>query len=237
MKPIFPILILNARPAAGKSEIIDYLQHTPLEERSRRFHVGVLDVIDDFPMLWTWFEEDAILTRMGHPRLHTDADGYFKAPYLWHLLIERMNLEYEKRLRDIDAYHATHTTLIEFSRGAEHGGYAAAYTHLSDAILSRAATLYVHVSYAESRRKNRARFNPERPDSILEHGLSDEKLERLYREDDWETFSAADPRQLHVRGHHIPYTVFENEDDVTTEPEEALDRRLHAALTRLWEMH
>lgn len=44
MNEIFPILIFNGRPAAGKSEVIDYIKHCPLErgspastsERSRR---------------------------------------------------------------------------------------------------------------------------------------------------------------------------------------------------------
>jgi hypothetical protein len=60
----FDVLILIARPAAGKSEVIDYLQSTPVEERARRFHVGPFQVIDDFPMLWAWFEEDDILEQV-----------------------------------------------------------------------------------------------------------------------------------------------------------------------------
>jgi len=235
MKPeTFPVLILNARPAAGKSEIIDYLQHTPLAERRQRFHIGELDILDDFPMLWVWFEEDAILSRMGHPRLHTDAGNDFKWPYLWQLLIERLSLEYAKRLRNTPAYHAQYTTVIEFSRGSEHGGYQAAYPHLSEVLLQRAAVLYIRVSYEESLRKNRARFNPNRPDSILEHGLSDEKLARLYRENDWETFSAANPHYLLVKGMQVPYAVFENDDDVTTPRGAALGARLEETLGRLW---
>ncbi|MGC9357321.1 MAG: hypothetical protein ACP5GX_05630 [Anaerolineae bacterium] len=231
----FPILILNARPGAGKSEIIDYLQRTPLTERSQRFHVAELDVIDDFPMLWTWFEEDSILERMGHPRLHTDPEGYFKETYLWHLLIERISLEYDKRLRDISNYHRTYTTIIEFSRGTEHGGYQEAYPHLSDIILERAASLYIQVSFKESLRKNRARFNPERPDSILEHGLSEDKLKKLYRWDDWDAFTTEDTEQVTVKGHVIPYVVFENEDDVTTPRGEILGKRLETTLDRLWD--
>ncbi|MBN1261440.1 MAG: hypothetical protein JXB35_12250 [Anaerolineae bacterium] len=232
--PIFPVLILNARPGAGKSEIIDFLNAVSPLERRRRFHVGETDVIDDFPMLWTWFEEDDILTCMGHPRLHTDREGYFKQAYLWHLLIERIGLEYDKRLRDVPDYHGTYTTIVEFSRGAEHGGYRAAYQHLSDVLLERAAALYIRVSYEESLRKNRVRFNPERPDSILEHGLDDEKLERLYRDDDWDAFSVADPASLHIRDRRIPYAVFENEDDVTTSRGTALATRLETTLDVLW---
>ena len=181
----FPILILIGRPASGKSEIIDYLVKADPGERLRRYHVGTPDVLDDFEMLWAWFEEDHILERsLGKPRLHTDSDGYFLDESLWHLLIERLSLEYRKRQRD-PLYHQTHTTIVEFSRGSEHGGYAKAFEHLSDETLAQAAILYVRVSFSESLRKNRRRFNPELPDSILEHSLPDAKLERLYKEDDW----------------------------------------------------
>ncbi|MBN1994192.1 MAG: hypothetical protein JW953_15950 [Anaerolineae bacterium] len=236
-KDTFDILMLIARPAAGKSEIIDYLKRTDLDSRRQRFHVGEFQEIDDFPMLWAWFEEDHILSRFGHPRLHTTADNYFKWPYLWDVLIHRICLEYSKRLRDNPHYHDRFTTIIEFARGREHGGFARAFAHLSEEVLSRATILYLNVSFAESLRKNRRRFNPNRPDSILEHGLPDEKLKRLYKESDWEEVSAADPEFITLQGRRVPYVVFENEDDVTTGPGEALGRRLEETLGRLWKLY
>ena len=236
MSAIFPILILNGRPAAGKSEVIDYLLKLDADTRRERFHVGELYELDDFPMLWTWFEEDAILERkLGRPRLHTDADGYFVHNDLWHLLIERLSLEYEKLLRDDPNLHDTHTVLIEFSRGSEHGGYRAAYPHLSDAILRQAGIFYIDVPYEESLRKNRRRFNPDRPDSILEHGLPDEKLERLYKEVDWHELAAADPEVIRVRGFDVPYVVFSNHDDVTTTLGPVFEARMAETLGTLWE--
>jgi hypothetical protein len=236
-KDTFDVLILIGRPASGKSEISDHLMHMPPEVRRSKFHIADLDVIDDFPMLWTWFEEDHILSeQLGQPRLYTDADGYFKHRYLWHLLIERIGLEYHKRLRDDPIYHDHTTTLVEFSRGDEHGGYAGAVPRLADDLLRRAAVLYVRVSFEESLRKNRRRFNPDRPDSILEHSLPDEKLTRLYRDDDWATLSASDPRFLDVRSIRVPYVVFENEDDVATGKPDLLAERLEQALGRLWEL-
>jgi hypothetical protein len=229
------VLVLIGRPASGKSEIIDHLARTPADTRRRRFRVAGLDVLDDFPMLWAWFEEDDILReRLGRPRLHTDDGGYFRYPYLWHLLIERLSLEYHKRLRDDPAYHARTTALVEFSRGSEHGGYGAAFPHLAGDLLRRAAVVYVRVSYAESLRKNRRRVNVRRPDSILEHGLPDEKMERLYRDDDWDVLSAGDPCFLTVAGVRVPYAVFENEDDVTAGTPDLLDARLAEVLGRLW---
>lgn len=233
----FDILILIARPAAGKSEIIDYLRRTPLETRRRRFHIGNFEEIDDFPMLWTWFEEDAILAEMGYPRLYTTGDEFFKGHHLWDLLIRRICLEYDKRLRDDPAYHEHTTTIIEFARGREHGGFSRAFQHLSDRVLDRAAILYINVSFEESLRKNRRRFNPDRPDSILEHALPDEKMERLYRYTDWEDLTAGDPAFIPLRGRRVPYVVFENEDDVTTTGGTALGDRLEAALGQLWKLY
>jgi hypothetical protein len=233
----FEILLLIARPAAGKSEIIDYLKKSPLPERMQRFHVGRLEEIDDFPMLWTWFEEDALLERMGHPRLHTDADGYFLGNHLWDLLIERICLEYQKRLRDVPKLTDEFTTLIEFSRGTEHGGYRSAFCHLSPDVVERMAVLYVDVSWEESLRKNRQRFNPDKPDSILEHGLPDAKLERLYRDTDWHEVSSIDPEYLEIQGRQVPYAVFDNSDDVTTARGTALGDRLEEVTGLLWQRY
>jgi len=228
----FPALILNARPGSGKSEILHFLEALPIEERIRRFHIGPMLVLDDFPMLWAWFEEDDILENVfGHPRLHSDSDGYFLSEDLWHLLIRRLCLEYEKSRRDLGA---DPTILIEFSRGTEHGGYHTAYQHISDQVLADASILYLQVSYEESLRKNRRRYNPDRPDSILEHGLSDEKLERLYKGDDWKEFSAPDPEWIRIQNHKLPYVIFDNEDDVTTPGGEPLAHRLEDSLNRLW---
>lgn len=233
-KDIFNVLIMLGRPASGKSEIIDYLLRLPDEERESRFHLGRVDVLDDFPMLWTWFEEDNILIELGKPRLNTDEQGYFKHEYLWHMLIRRLELEYRKLLRDRPDYHQTRTTLIEFSRGSEHGGYREAFNHFSPDLLKRAAVVYVDVSYEESRRKNRRRFNPDRPDSILEHALSDDRLERLYKNIDWEEFSRSDLHDLLVGDIRVPYVVFPNEDDVTTGKPDRLGQRLEKVLGRLW---
>ncbi|NCP16461.1 hypothetical protein GW866_05390 [bacterium] len=234
----FDVLILIGRPASGKSEILDFLKHTAPDIRRSRFHIAELDILDDFPMLWIWFEEDRILNQqLGQPRLYTDEGGYFKHPAYWHLLIERLSLDYQKRQRDDPAYHDHTTALVEFSRGSEHGGYGEAFPHLADDLLQKAAIVYVNVSFVESLRKNRRRFNPQRPDSILEHGLSDEKMERLYQDDDWGSMAQGEAGFVTVRAEHVPYAVFENEDDVTTGKPELLAERLEEVLNGLWVMY
>jgi hypothetical protein len=153
------------------------------------------------------------------------------------VLIRRICGEYNKHLRDQPDYHERFTTLIEFARGSEHGGFARAFEHLSEEVVRRAAILYINVSFEESLRKNRRRFNPNKPDSILEHGLPDATLERLYKESDWAQVSAADPEFITIQGRRVPYAVFENEDDVTTGRGEALRNRLEEALARLWRLY
>jgi len=233
----FEILLLIARPAAGKSEIIAHLKNTPIEERKQQYHIGEFEELDDFPMLWTWFEEDAILTKLGHPRIHTDQEGCFLFDYQWDLLIERINLEYEKIIRDEKDYHSRKTIIVEFARGTSHGGFQRAFDHLSKAIAERLAILYVDVSWEESLRKNKARFNPDRPDSILEHGLSDEKMESLYRDSDWKDIFIDQPDNILIQNIPVPYIIFENEDDVTSQGGEVLSSRLHDRLSKLYQKY
>ena len=102
-------------------------------------------------------------------------------------------------LRDQPDLHLQHTLLVEFSRGKEHGGYTEAFKHIPAEMAARMSILFLQVSWEESLRKNRKRFNPEKPDSILEHGLSDEKMEKLYRENDWKEITAGSPETIHIQ--------------------------------------
>jgi len=124
---------------------------------------------------------------------------------------------------------------LEFSRGKEHSGYKRAFPLLSDQILNKLSVLYLNVSWSESLRKNRNRYNPDKPDSILEHGLPDKKLERLYSECGFLDLTKEDNSYITIRNHKVPYAVFENEDDVTTVYKPALRARLKDCLDILWE--
>ncbi len=237
MKELFEKIILLGRPASGKSEIINYIKNTPEDERKSRFHIGKLVEIDDFPMLWTWFEEDDILEKVfKKPRLHSTPDGYFKEEYLWHLLIERISLDYKKSKRDLAEKAGNVTHLIEFSRGTEHGGYRTAFKHLSKELLESAVILYVNVPFEESLRKNRKRFNPDKPDSILEHGLPDSKLEKMYKEVDFHEVIAGTTDHLEINGVSVPYVIFENMPSKTDDPA-LLGPALDAEITKLWNLY
>ncbi|MEA3356093.1 MAG: hypothetical protein U9Q23_01950, partial [Candidatus Bipolaricaulota bacterium] len=86
-------------------------------------------------------------------------------------------------------------------------GYAEALAHLATTILSRAAILYVNVSYAESCRRNTARGDPQERDSILSHSVPQHEMEQVYQNDDWPVITGGMEGFLNVKGIRVPYVT------------------------------
>jgi len=211
-------LVLIGRPAAGKSEIIDYLGSIADAEREKLLGMGPIEVIDDFPFLWEKFEEDRILVDHGRARLWTDDDLYFTDDFFWVFMIEKINLTYRKALARDPAGFSSRTKIIEFARGGTEG-YARSLGALCDEILDRASILYVKVPYEESERRNRRRARPGEEDSILYHSLPDEKMRHYYRVDDWEDVTGGrDAGTIELRGREVGFANFVNEPELTDDP-------------------
>jgi hypothetical protein len=233
MKPQhLDVIILIGRPAAGKSEVIDFLKKAPLQERLNRFHVSEFEEFDDFVYVWETFEVDDILSRHSKPRVWTDENYWFKDEFIWNLYIERINLAYRKKLAAQPDYHARSTAIIEFARGGEHG-FGEAFSFLHEEILKRAGIIYINVAYEESVRKNRRRARPGMEDSILYHSLPDNKMEFYYKTNDWERLTSQDPGFINIKGFKVPYAVFENQPEKTDNPD-TLGRELERVTSRLW---
>lgn len=228
-------VILIGRPAAGKSEVIDFLKKIDDRGRMERFHVGPFEEIDDFPFVWETFEIDSIYEKYGKPRIFTDKKLYFKDDFTWTLFLERINLEFEKRLRADKEYLDKKTAIIEFSRGGK-TGYRDAFNTLSDEILSSAGIVYINVSYQESVRKNRRRFKPDQADSILFHSLPDEKMEFYYKINDFEEVCPEKAGIIEVKGHKVPYCVLDNEPEKTNDREK-LGNALDKVFNTLWNLY
>ena len=212
VEDVFPVLLLLGRPASGKSEFIDFMEKTPLPERAGLYHIGDLRVIDDFPILWEKFLEDDIWERLGRGRLFSRTAGTNYAvadPLIWAFLIEKLNRAAEEALPTLSGGD---TLLIEFSRGGE-DGYRQALSLLSAEIMKRASILYVVVSFEESRRRNQARYDEARRDSILTHSVPREDLEKTYGSDDWRKLATDRTGRIRVNGISVPYATMKNEPE------------------------
>lgn len=214
----FPIIILIGRPAAGKSEIIDFLKPMCENLRRARFHIAPLEEIDDFVWVWETFQDDDIRAKHGKPRLHTTPDYFFLDPFIWNFYIEKINLAFQQRVARDPSYLNDQTTLIEFARGGEQG-FAEAFSFLADEILKQAVVIYIRVSYAESVRRNRQRKRVGEEGSILHHSLPENKMEFYYQTNDWEKISRGESSGfLEIKGQRVPFAVFENEPEKTADP-------------------
>lgn len=232
MQDIFHTIILTARPAAGKSEVIDFLKKQSPEERRRSFHVGEIVEIDDFPYIWEKFEEDKILADAGRPRLWTDDKLYFKDKWAWDFFLQKMNMAFHRHLAEGDDGK---TVLFEFARGGK-DAIGHALNVISPEVLKRAGILYLQVSYEESVRKNRRRFKPELAHSVLYHSLPDEKMEFYYKENDWAQLANGLTGRIPAQGINVPYSVLVNEPEVTDSVAK-LAPALREALDQLWRLY
>jgi len=227
----FDVLLLLGRPASGKSEFIDFMTRVPGTERVRLFHIGSFSVVDDFPILWQRFEEDDLRERLGRPRLHSRrCDGNYAVTddELWNSLIEKIGGKVERALATLGT--SSRTMIVEFSRGGP-TGYADALAHLPRSVLSRAAILYLSVSFDESWRRNLARYDEARRDGILTHSVPREEMQRTYRIDDWNTIAGEPLGTLDIAGIKVPYATMVNEPE-STDPV-VLARRCAEALDPL----
>ncbi len=182
------------------------------------------------------------------------------------LLADRLSGEADRLNREIFGRRPSSlngkTIVIEFARGGPDGasmplpttyGYAYAFSQLSEAILERAAVLYIWVTPEESRRKNRARANPDDPGSILNHMCPEDVMINEYGSCDMEHLLETSDKSgtvtvdAHGRRFHLPLARFDNREDLTTfvrdddewqsEDVNKLEGALSDALARLWETY
>jgi hypothetical protein len=230
----FPILIITGRPAAGKSEIIDFLKKCDPIVRLEKYHIANFEELDDFRYVWETFELDDLMTAMGRERVWSDEKYWFKDPYIWDLYIKRLALDYRKKIAKDPAYHDRITALVEFARGGADAIHHA-LACFPDDMLDKTALMYIRVTYEESVRKNRRRARTGEEDSILYHSLPDAKMEFYYKTNDWDQLEARDPHGIEVRGHKIPYVVFENMPEKTLEPS-LIGEELARVTAKLWDI-
>lgn len=231
----FDHLFILGRPASGKSEFLDFMSKLPAGERASAYHVGRMQVLDDFVWLWEKFEEDDLWERAVGRRLHSRraGQGYvLGSGELFDFLIEKLNAEICRRHLGDEDFYRGHTLLVEFSRGGEKP-YREALARFSPELWRRAAILYVAVSGDESLRRNEARYKEKLKHSILAHRCPEEDMLRFYRDDDWPSLTGGEGSGcLSIAGMRVPFVTMANEPE-SADPA-VLGPRYGAALGRLW---
>lgn len=230
-------ILLLGRPAAGKSEFIDYMKKISDVERSSVFHISRFEELDDFPWLWEKFLEDDMWEEAGYERVFSllDKGNYSVRPdkgFLYDLMLTKFNHAIKEKYLSQPEFYSDHTLFIEFSRGGENG-YRNALSRLSKEILSKAVVLYVKVDFEESWRRNVKRYEEKLKASSLAHMAPRDVMERFYKIDDWEKIT--DGREfgtLSFQGVEIPFATMDNVPELPPGPEIA--KRYQAALDGLW---
>ncbi len=241
MTRTFDHLLLLGRPAAGKSEFIDFMKKTSDAERAKDYSIGRFDELDDFVWLWEKFLEDDLWEETGLPRLYSKRyeENYGmipdQEPNLFELMFTRFNHETAERYLSRPEFYNDGTLIIEFARGGE-DGYRHALSRLSKEILQRAAILYVSVDFEESWRRNVARYEEKQKHSILAHMVPRETMDVFYSIDDWAKLTDNCPDgTIDVKGTAVPFVTMSNVPELTER--DALAKRYAPALKRLMELH
>lgn len=235
----FDHVILIGRPAAGKSEFIEFLKKVLDAERAKKFHIGKFEELDDFAWLWEKFTEDNFWEEAGFSRIYSHREGNNMglnpdAAKLFDLMCARFNKEVKEKYFSQPEFYNDGTLFIEFSRGGK-DGFRNAFSRLSKEIFERAAILYIDVSFEESCRRNNARYEEKLKHSILAHKATDRVMDHFYRTNDWSSLVGGKQNGfLELHGIKVPFVSMNNEPELPPGPEIAL--RYETALCKLWEL-
>ena len=91
---VFNVLLLQALPASGKSEVRNFLANMDPEVLKKEFHVGENLQLDDFPYVFFMRRIDEILQEMNQPRIYYPGEDSFIDGRDWGTLSHLLNEDY-----------------------------------------------------------------------------------------------------------------------------------------------
>jgi len=225
----FQNLLIWALPASGKSETLTFLRELDPNERLQRLHINNPVEIDDYQLVAEWFKSDDAREKNNLSRVYTGRrnaeGGGFKTQQQWNHLTMFLNLQYKALLAGNPNIHSDSTVLLECARGGPENasfplpyGYEQVIHVLDNELLRNAVILYVKVSPEESKRRNRARHNPNDPLGTLGHMVPEKVMRDEYGCDDihWLVSQSKDSGFINIKGFNIPIAIFDNQEDKTS---------------------
>ncbi|MFH1653641.1 MAG: hypothetical protein ABIE74_06260 [Pseudomonadota bacterium] len=239
MTNTFDHLFLMGRPAAGKSEFIDFMKKVTDEERAKKFHIGHFTEVDDFVWLWEKFMEDHLWEEVGCERLYSfnEDDNPGLKPdkgKLFDMMIAKIDHIVRDNFLSKADFYSQNTLIIEFARGME-TGYKHSFDLIKSDLWDKAAILYVEVDGAESWKRNVARYEEKLKHSILAHMVPKKTFDAFYSHDDWHDLTE-NKREgyLNLKGIEVPFVTMNNCPE-STDPA-VLSPRYGQALDNLMEL-
>ena len=95
-KKVFNVVLLNALPASGKSELRKFMNENNPEQMENEFHIGKNLQLDDFPYVWLMRQVDKKLAAMGKPTLYyPDDDSPTYDGRVWGVLSILLSEDYQ----------------------------------------------------------------------------------------------------------------------------------------------
>lgn len=97
-KSVFDVVLLQALPASGKSEVRNFMSNITAERLEDEFHIGENLQLDDFPYVHMMRRIDAELAAMGQARIFYPGEAPFKDGRDWGTLCHLLNEDYHDLL-------------------------------------------------------------------------------------------------------------------------------------------
>lgn len=91
---VFPVVLLMALPASGKSEVRNFMAHMDPAVLRDEFHIGETLQLDDFPYVHMMRRIDNELQAMGEPRIFYPGEDPFYDGRDWGTLCHLLNEDY-----------------------------------------------------------------------------------------------------------------------------------------------
>ena len=93
-KDVFNVLLLQALPASGKSEVRNFMANMDPEVLKKEFHVGKNLQLDDFPYVFFMRRIDEVLESLKQPRIYYPGEDPFIDGRDWGTLSHLLNEDY-----------------------------------------------------------------------------------------------------------------------------------------------